>query len=103
MFDDSIISDFFVLFKHSQPCFMHLSNHGLFTWCQQHFSTTLVLKKKTKKKKPYNAAYCMGSDNQEDSSVYHYFGITNGKEVLEMISGIPEQQAFFLLISAFLF
>lgn len=45
----------------------------------------------------------MRSDNQEDSSVYHYFGITNGKEVLEMISGIPEQQAFFLLISAFLF
>lgn len=101
MFDDSIISDFFVLFKNSQPCFMHLSNHGLFTWCQQHFSTVLVLKlelnlqKQNKTKKTHDAAYCMRSDNQEDSSVYHYFGITNGKEVLEMISAIPEQQAFF--------
>lgn len=41
-------------------------------------------------------------DNQEDSSVYHYFEITNGKEVIEMTRAIPEKQAFFLLISGFL-
>lgn len=45
----------------------------------------------------------MRSDNQEDSSVYHYFGITNGKEVLEMISAIPEQQAFFPVNQCFSF
>lgn len=32
----------------------------------------------------------MCGDNQEDSSVYHYFGMTNGEEVLEMTRGIPE-------------
>lgn len=32
----------------------------------------------------------MRGDNQEDSSVYHYFGITNGEEVLEMTRGIPK-------------
>lgn len=72
----------------------------------QHCACTkagIEFKTQKNKKNPHDAAYCMRTDNQEDSSVYHYFGITNGKEVLEMISGIPEQQAFFLLISAFLF
>lgn len=32
----------------------------------------------------------MFGDNQEDSSVYHYFEMTNGEEVLEMTCGIPE-------------
>lgn len=83
----------FVLFKNPKLYFMHCRNHTLFTACQQHFSIMLELKLELNFKN--DAAYCMCSDNQEDSSVYHYFGITNGKEVIEMISNIPRITSLF--------
>lgn len=73
---------------------MHCRNHTLFTARQQHFSIMLELKLELNFKNDEHT-YCMCSDNQEDSSVYHYFGITNGKEVLEMISNIPRTTSLF--------
>lgn len=84
----------FALFKNSELCFMHCRNHTLFTARQQHFSIMLELKLELNFKNDEHT-YCMCSDNQEDSSVYHYFGITNGKEVLEMISNIPRTTSLF--------